>query len=193
MCRPAKAAWSSCRVRKSNLQADRIVLRGDDHEFDNTFFVVPPRKQQVKIVYVGSDAADDQQGPQFYLKLATSGDALRQVEIVSPDKEDAAALASQPPPQICVVTRKVTSGFAGAVKTFVERGGTLVVAPQDQEAATVLSSLVDDIEFPASAPPGPIIYCSARSISRILCLCPLPIRAIATSRKSISGSIARWF
>src|SRR4051794_40293409 len=29
----------------TDLLADRIVLRGDDSNFDNTFFVVPPRKQ----------------------------------------------------------------------------------------------------------------------------------------------------
>ena len=70
-------------------RADRIVLRGDDHDFDNTFFVVPPRKQEVKLLYAGEGAADDPQNMQYYLRLATTGDPLRQVEVL-PLLEDAA-------------------------------------------------------------------------------------------------------
>jgi hypothetical protein len=61
------------------LQADRLVLTGDDHDFDNVHFVVPPLKQHVQIVYAGNDAAEDALGMQYYLRLATGGDPLRQV------------------------------------------------------------------------------------------------------------------
>src|SRR5262249_25382839 len=93
---------------ENKLQADRIVLRGDDDDFDDTFFVAPPRKQEVKLLYIGTDAADDPQGPQYYLRLATSGDPLRQVE-VQPLEGDKAALSAERPPQLCVATRAVSS------------------------------------------------------------------------------------
>ena len=80
------------------LQADRLVLTGDDHDFDNMHFVVPPRKQHVQIVYAGSDAAEDAQGMQYYLRLATSGDPLRQVEFLPLEEDDAKLLRSTPPP-----------------------------------------------------------------------------------------------
>src|SRR6185295_14114370 len=59
---------------------DRIVLRGDDHEFDNTFYVVPPALQQAAVLYVGADSADDAAGMLHYLKLALTNDSLRTVE-----------------------------------------------------------------------------------------------------------------
>src|SRR5262245_3942285 len=114
-----------------NLQADRIALHGDDHDFDNTYYVVPPRKQQVKLLYGGSDAAGDQQGPLFYLQLATSGDSLRQVEMQRLDQDDAAPLAGDSPPQLVAITRKVSSSLARALKTYAERGGTVLVAIYD--------------------------------------------------------------
>jgi len=131
------------------LRADRIDLRGDDHDFDNTFFVVPPRKQEVRLLYGGSDAADDQHGPQFYLKLATSGDPLRQVDVRPLDKDGPSPLASEPPPQLVVVTGKVSSPLAESLKAYVERGGTLVLAPQDQEAATIVPAVLDDVDLSA--------------------------------------------
>jgi hypothetical protein len=139
---------------EDNLQADRIVLRGDDHDFDNTFFVVPPRKQEVNILYAGSDAADDEQGPQFYLELATSGDPLRQVEVQPLDKDDAAPLTSQPSPQLVVVTRSLSAALIAPLKAYVEGGGTLVLAPQDHAAAAAVPALLDDLELPTTAPPA---------------------------------------
>jgi hypothetical protein len=132
---------------EDNLQADRIVLRGDDHEFDNTHFVVPPQKQQVKLLYAGSDEADDEQGPQYYLKLATGGDPLRQVEIQPFTGEQ--EISAQPPPQIVVATQKLSAAAVAALKEYVERGGTLVLAPSDAAAAQAVTSLLDDVESAA--------------------------------------------
>jgi hypothetical protein len=133
---------------EDNLLADRIVLRGDDHDFDNTFFVVPPRKQQVNLLYAGDDAADDQQGPQFYLKLATTGEALREVDLRPLEKDDAGPLAETPAPQLVVATRKIGGELGAALKDYVERGGTLVLAPIDREAAAVVAEILDDVELP---------------------------------------------
>lgn len=135
-----------------NLQADRILLRGDDHDFDNTFFVVPPRKQQVKLVYFGSGDADDQQSPQYYLKLAITGDPLRQVELESPAQDDATLLSRQPPPQLVVVTRKATLALLAALKEYLERGGTLILAPQDNAVAAQLPELLPGVSLAANPP-----------------------------------------
>jgi aerotolerance regulator-like protein/VWA domain-containing protein len=134
------------------LQADRIVLRGDDHDFDNAYFVVPPRKQQVKLLYAGDDPPDDQQGPLFYLKLATTGDPLRQVEVQPLDKDDASKLDGRP--QLVIATRKLSSAFAEPLKTYVERGGTLVLAPQDQESAAIVPLILDDVDLSAPTTGG---------------------------------------
>src|SRR6185369_16824861 len=49
---------------------DRLVLTGDDFDFDNTVYVVPPRKEQVRVVFLGDDAADDTRGLRYYLDSA---------------------------------------------------------------------------------------------------------------------------
>jgi hypothetical protein len=160
------------------LQADRLVLTGDDHDFDNVHFVVPPLKQHVQIVYAGSDSAEDALGMQYYLRLATSGDPLRQVEFLPLVGDDAKPLRATPPPKLAVITREVSAALAAELKLFAERGGMIVLAPQDQGL------------LPRANPAVKTICCWARSTSRIRSSPRLPGRGTAISRRFISGGIA---
>jgi hypothetical protein len=140
---------------EDNLEADRILLRGDDHAFDNTFFVVPQKKQSVHLLYVGDDAADDEQGPQYYLHLAGEGDALRQLIIQPAQKEPTEQLTAEPLPQVVVVTRKIAAEFIEGLKQYVERGGTLVLAPGDDDAAAAaVPALLNDVELSTKKSPA---------------------------------------
>lgn len=133
---------------EENLAADRVVLRGDDHDFDNTFFVVPPRKQQINIVYLGQDKMGDRRGPRYFLEIAASDDPLRQVSIDSPVMSSLGnALTAEPPPQLAIITTQIERSLLAAVKTFVERGGILVLSPTDDAAASDIAEVVDDMEI----------------------------------------------
>lgn len=131
------------------LAADRIVLQGDDHDFDNTFFVVPPRKQSVNVLYVGSDAADDTRGLQFYLRLAVANDPLRQVEITPLDVQQLSAELAVPSPQLMVVTQELPPDQLPELKSYCEQGGTLLLVPNDDTSARSLVPLLGDVEFAA--------------------------------------------
>lgn len=135
---------------ESNLQADRIVLRGDDHDYDNTFYVVPPRKQEITLLYAGDDKADDPEGLRYYLQLATSGDPLRQVTIVEPGDE------TKPSPdttQLIAVSRPLTEATASEYRAYVEQGGTLLFVAANRESATSMPLLVEDVEMLPATPP----------------------------------------
>lgn len=124
-------------------QADRIILRGDDHEFDNTYYVVPPSKQEIKLLYVGADAADDPQGMQYYLRLATSGDPVRQIDIqVVPGDATPQPEAAQ---KLVVVTGAFSTESASSLRGHAERGGTVLLVPKDAEATGSIVHLLDDV------------------------------------------------
>ncbi|WP_425613908.1 BatA domain-containing protein [Anatilimnocola sp. NA78] len=130
----------------NNLLADRVVLRGDATSFDNAFYVVPLRQQQIALVYWGSDAADDPQGLQYYLRLATDGDPLRQVAIDATSADDA-ALSPASLPQIVVVSKATTAKQQQELKTFVAEGGSLVLVPPDQAATVAMKEFFPDLAF----------------------------------------------
>lgn len=129
--------------------ADRIVLRGDDHPFDNTFYAPPPRPQQVQVVYLGADPPDASAGPLGYLRLALAGDPLRQVTIHQP-RPGATGWLSSPPPLV-VVTGPLDPGLQDALARYVAQGGVLWAAPADPVAARTLLPLVPGVQLAASA------------------------------------------
>ena len=138
---------------EAGLLSNRVVLRGDDHDFDNAFYVVPPRRQELDVLYVGDDAADDPQGLQYYLRLACTGDPLRQVtlhvwpaENGSAEKPDAAAKDAR----LIVATRKLTPAEHAPLRDLVERGATLWLVLPDDAAAENVRAYLDDLEV---APP----------------------------------------
>lgn len=137
---------------EGNLQADRIVLRGDDHDFDNVYFVAPPQPQDVMLLYAGEDAADDPEGMRYYLNLATSGDSLRKVTVSTLDDDSIDQLTAVPAPKLVVCTRGATGALEAGLRSYAERGGLLVLAPRDDAAAKLASALIPDIALAESQP-----------------------------------------
>jgi hypothetical protein len=135
-----------------SLDADRILLRGDDHPFDNTYFVVPPRKQKATVLYAGTDAADDVHGMQYYLRLAVANDPLRQIDVQMVDAAKPAAVFTETAPRLAVLTQPTSAELQHALRSFVEAGGTLLCVPASHEAALTLPTFFDDVEEKPAAP-----------------------------------------
>jgi hypothetical protein len=49
---------------------DRLTLAGDDEDFDNIAYVIPPAQSRVTVAYLGEDSGDDPQQPLYFLKRA---------------------------------------------------------------------------------------------------------------------------
>lgn len=127
--------------------ADRVVLAGDEAEFDNTYYAAPPRRQHVELLNLGRDAADDPQGLQYYLRLALADDPLRQVEINSPGEGESLFAAADEAPELVVVTRPVSADGRGQLARYAESGGTLLAVLLDRATAESLKTLWDDVEL----------------------------------------------
>jgi hypothetical protein len=99
------------------------------------------------VLYIGSDAADDESGPRHYFELATSGDPLREV-IVEPVAGDSLTEFSQPPaPQLAIVSKPISAGLARQLRAFAEDGGAVVVSPVNLDAAEAIPALLDDVSL----------------------------------------------
>lgn len=129
------------------LLADRVQLRGDDHDFDNTYFVVPPRKQEATMYYLGEDTADDQKGTQYFLRLAVANDPLRQVSVQPLDPAKPSALEwGEEKKSLLVASSAVSAEWQKTIKEYVGQGALALFAPSTREAALSLPSFFDDIE-----------------------------------------------
>lgn len=128
---------------------DRIILRGDDHDFDNTCFVVPPLQQKLEILFVGADKDDDPQGFLYYLRLAVSGDPLRDVKLSTAKGENLGAFA-EPVPSLVVVAAPLTTNALQSLRQYVETGGSLLLLAAEREVAESLPALMEGVELRSS-------------------------------------------
>ncbi len=133
-----------------DLTAECIVLRGDDQEFDNAYYVVPPRKQAVTMLYVGSDKLDSPEGLQYFLRLAVANDPLRQVEVRLVEDKQILLTPTDPPPGAVVVSRTISPEWQTSLKSYVERGGLLLLVPESRDAAQLIPAFIDDVELTAA-------------------------------------------
>ena len=134
--------------------ADRLVLQGDDSDFDNTLFVVPPRTDSVRVVYVGDELADDIKGLRYYLHSALGDTSQRKVELAARKVDEPLSEAELVGTRLVVVAQPPAEGKVAALRRFVETGGDVLWILKDASAAQSLAKLMQlgDVKVEEGAP-----------------------------------------
>lgn len=114
---------------------DRIVLAGDDADFDNTLYIVQPRQDTARIVFLGDDASDDIKGLRFYLERAIAPTADRKVEIISRGAEEPLADTDLVDVRLIAVTGTQSAARAATIRKFIDQGGDVLWVLKDAAAA----------------------------------------------------------
>lgn len=113
----------------TSLSSSKLILSGDDAQFDNQFFTIPPLKQSVSIAYVGDESPNDPEGMLYYFKRAlietsTTIFDLQQASTAS----EAFEMGDH---DFMVVTRPVTEDERKAIDEILGRGATLLLVLWD--------------------------------------------------------------
>lgn len=119
---------------------DRLVLRGDDHPFDNIFYTVPIENQSLTVVYVGDDADGDPTGHRYFLEAALQGIPHCDISLVIRREEEPLSLDPEQPPRMIVVAQPVTAEQMDELKSYLAAGGSCLVVPTSHDAAVQLTS-----------------------------------------------------
>lgn len=121
--------------------ANAIALRGDDEDFDNTVFVIPPAQQKLSVAYFGSEKPDDVQGPLFFLKRALP-DTPRLTVSVLPQAAGAVLTPDLMASSLFVVTEPLSANHAALLREQALAGKTILVATKNSAAAAAVGPLV---------------------------------------------------
>jgi hypothetical protein len=132
-----RVAWPKLGMPK----VDRLVLTGDDCDFDNTLYVVPPRVESLRVVYVGDDAADDVKGLRYYLQSALADTPQRKVEMISRPAGEAITDADLLGARLVVVATALADAPVVRLRKFAESGGEVFCVLKDIAAARGASQL----------------------------------------------------
>ncbi len=129
-------------------KADRLVLSGDDHDFDNTFYFVPRRLEKVAVTYVGRDAADDPQAMRYYLSRALDASHRYEVSITQSSPEDALQAGVDQDARLIVVTEAANEDLQRRLRRYVSTGGTVLYVLKDAMSARALDGIMSAEEVP---------------------------------------------
>ncbi len=120
---------------------EQLRLAGDDEEFDNTAFVVPPKTEQIQVLYVGGDDARDAQQLLYYLKRAFPETRRQNVQVIARPANAAVPADELFNAPLLVAGDGLSAEAAKSVHTFLEAGKPVLFVMRTIAAAQTLAVL----------------------------------------------------
>ncbi|MGE0760316.1 MAG: BatA domain-containing protein [Pirellulaceae bacterium] len=125
--------------------ADRVVLVGDDHSFDNEYFFSPVHQRSVRVAFVGQEMPDDPQGLRYFLERVWIETPQRKVAVrtLTPAEEWDRLTPQQDP--LVVVAMPLEATQLERLRQYVRAGGTALLVAADSATAAALASLAEGV------------------------------------------------
>ncbi len=119
----------------------QIMLQGDEEDFDNSMFVVPPERAKLTVMYFGPEAEKDPQQPLYFLQRAFQDTRRQTVHVQAVPADDLPAsllrLAS-----MFIVSEPLAASLADALREQALGGKTLLFMPKNQSLGATLSRVL---------------------------------------------------
>jgi hypothetical protein len=122
--------------------ADRIRLQGDDDEFDNAVFAIPPETLHLDVVYVGADSETDPKQPLYFLKRAFQETRHQSVRVNAHHSGDLLPALETQDSRLFILTAPLSVESATALRDQAIAGKTVLVVPNTVDMQTTLRGLL---------------------------------------------------
>jgi hypothetical protein len=117
----------------ASINPDRIILQGDEEDFDNTVYVIAPEKSRLTVCYLGLETVQDSHQPLYFLERAFQETRRQAVRVVQG--------TTNQPWSLAVVTEPLSDNTAKSLHDDVTAGKTVLVAIKDERVAQTLARL----------------------------------------------------
>ncbi len=128
-------------AREDQSEARKLILTGDDHDFDNTLFLAPYLQQQVNILYIGSDDPNDSKELLYYVLRAFGTTRALKPHVISHTGDKAIAAADIETAHLIIAGDKINSDNFAPLRRFLESGRTLLLVMKSADDVTTLTGL----------------------------------------------------
>jgi hypothetical protein len=127
---------------KDRLAGGKLILTGDDHDFDNALYLAPHLQQHVNILYIGSDDANDSGGMLYYVRRAFGATRAFNPRVIShPAGESLADTAIATAHLIIVAADGIQQAPLISLRQYLESGGTVLLVMKSADAAATVAGL----------------------------------------------------
>ncbi len=119
--------------------AGRVLrLTGDNYDFDNSLYFAQDPPEELTVLFVGSDRADDPAGLLYYLDRAFLDSPVRRVHVEGVPGTSMLAMPAKRPIALVVLAAETSAENAGLLRQYAKDGGTLLyVAPHPTRSETL--------------------------------------------------------
>ena len=127
--------------REDRLQARKLMLTGDDHDFDNALFLAPYLQQQVNILYIGSDDPNDSKEMLYYVQRAFGTTRALKPNVIYHPGDKAIAATDIEMAHLVIAADKINSENIACLRRFLESGRTILLVMKSTDDVTTLTGL----------------------------------------------------
>jgi hypothetical protein len=118
----------------------KLILKGDDQDFDNTLYLAPNLDRQVNILYLGNENSDDSEQMLYYLRRAFRPTGalkfqLDSLQTVNTGQTDILKA------DLIIATGSVGQEEFEPLRKSIESGGRILLAMKSPEAAGIITAL----------------------------------------------------
>lgn len=134
----------------AGINGERLVLTGDDDEFDNAVYLAQPKAEQVTILFIGNDAEKDPAQSLYYLKRAFQETRRQVVRVVVHSPSAALSPTDLAEKRLIIIGDPLPEASLKTAQQFLTGGGTVLFAMKDAAAAQTLKKLAETDDVAAS-------------------------------------------
>ena len=127
---------------KNGAVGHRLVLTGDDHDFDNTFYLAPDVAQKVNILFIGNDDPNDPHGMLYYARRAFGAAGGVDPNLVTrasgavSEKDIANA-------HLIIAADAIKPEPGAALRRYLESGGTVLLAMRQSDGPDAAATIAN--------------------------------------------------
>lgn len=139
---PGQSRVASVPVPAGGPVTEELRLVGDDEEFDNTAFYVPPKAEQIRVLFLGPDAPADSGQSLYYINRAFLQTRRLHVEVLARPGTTGLTPAETARATLLMASGVLPAEGIRSAREFMESGRTMVYALKDAESGRTLSELL---------------------------------------------------
>jgi hypothetical protein len=133
----------------ANAIGERLVLTGDDDDFDNTVYVLQPQAEHVSVLFAGDEPENDPAQPFYYLKRAFQPTSREIVEVTARGSSAELTPTDLAGARLLVAANNLPDSRMTALQTFMAGGGTVLFVMTNASVAGDVGRLADADGFTA--------------------------------------------
>jgi hypothetical protein len=119
-----------------------LLLKGDSHAFDNALYLADLGREEVTLLYLGPDRADDPAGLLYYIERVFHDTPQRSVRVRALGSNEPLAWNGERAPALVIQSGETTPENARRLQNYVRDGGTVlavIAAPGPVETLAALA------------------------------------------------------